>query len=588
MIPGRYMRVEGIPLTSNGKVDRKQLPLPSEENIPENYEEPQGETAVKLSEIWKELLGYRRIGMGDDLLELGAHSLTIGAFVNRVHRELNVVMGLREVFENPTLRSITELVERSRKQVFRPIEPVAVQEHYALSHAQERLWILHQFEERQTAFNLSAFYSFNGDIDQQAFEDAFAALVERHEILRTVFITVNEEPRQKILPYDKNRFGIKYSKLNHEEEPGIQLRRISAIEGTRYFDFEKGPLYSALMLQQGEQNIAFLFTLHHIIFDGWSATIIRNEFQTLYEAFCAKKQNPLSPLRIQYKDYAAWQNSQQTDEMLKKNHAFWMDSLSGDLPVLKMKTDFPRPEVKTYNGAMIRFIIPENYRQSLIAAGTKNGTSLFITLVAVVKLLLYRYTGQQDLIVGTTVANREHEELENQVGFYVNMLALRTRFRGNESFPAFLAMVNNSVLNAYEHQAYPFDRLIKELNIKRNVDRFPLFDVLVEFAAGAPHSEESALITDGEIHDNIAATQYDLSFRFTDLRDRLLVNLEYNTDLYKEESVWQLQAKFLNILEKIIAGPGIMIDDELLSGDSEQPHVHTEKLKNVFNVSAFD
>ena len=321
---------------------------------------------------------------------------------------------------------------------------------------------------------------------KQALEQAFETLIERHESLRTTFITVDGEPRQRIRSFAESGFKVAEVNLRGDRDGEEKAREYAQQESIRPFDLEQGPLLRCVLLELESDRSLFLFTMHHIISDGWSMGVLIKEVLSLYEAYSSGRSNPLLPLRIQYKDYTYWQNSQLTGEGLQVHRDYWLNQLLGDLPVLDLPTDYARPAVKTYNGHSVSYVLEPLLSRKLQDLSNRSGSSLFMTLLAGINVLLYRYTGQEDIILGSPIAGRVHSDLEGQIGFYINMLALRTRLSGDESFEDLLEKVKETSLNAYEHQVYPFDKLVEELDLQRDMSRSAVYD-----AGFTWHSQEN-------------------------------------------------------------------------------------------------
>jgi acyl transferase domain-containing protein/acyl carrier protein len=543
--------------------------------------------AGQLSEIICFFLKCDSIQPDDDFFELGMHSLMGIHVTNKIKYTFGIDIDFDDLFTYSTIKQLAGYLEEQlslrQAPVHSEIPKLPVQEHYALSSAQERLWILQHYEKRLN-YNLGALFGLGSHINMAVFEKTFAALIDRHEILRTIFIEVNDEPRQKILNRNESVFGIEYVDLNENEDIGFQLKQMAANEANRVFDFSAPPLYRAKVFRAGEKNIAFLFTLHHIIFDAWSADILLKEFRMLYDAFDKGVESPLIPLGIQYKDFAAWQNGQLTAGQLMSHKQYWLDKLSGELPVLQLPTDYPRPEIKTYNAGALKFFLSENIKQQLLSFGKSDGGSLFMALVAIVKTLLYRYSAQEDIIVGTTVANRNHPDLENQIGFYVNVLPLRTRFNGYNTFTTLFDKVRKSVLEAFEHQAYPFALLVKDAHDNRDISRSPLFDVLVELAIDMSTPDEREAIARTEVNQQVSSTPYDLSFRFFESSNGIIAQFEYNTDLYAESSIQAIKEQFCSIIQSVASNPQITLNDVGLIDQKHEAFANSEKIKELFQI----
>ncbi|WP_298734484.1 amino acid adenylation domain-containing protein [uncultured Chitinophaga sp.] len=437
------------------------------------------------------------------------------------------------------------------------IAPAPVSEAYVLSSSQRRLWVLSQFENGSLAYNIPAVFEFDGMLDMGALSAAFDALIERHESLRTVFRTsADGAVRQYILPAAALGFRIGYHDFTTKDQD--RLREVIQSNLSQSFDLATGPLLKADLYQTGLGKWFFSYVMHHIISDGWSMEVLIKELLQLYQAYVQNRYSPLSPLRIHYKDYAVWQQEQLKSADAQRHKAYWLQQFSGELPVLELPADKPRPLVKSHNGASIHRQLEAAITSGLRALCQSSDSTLFMGLLAAVKVLLYRYTGQEDIIIGSPVAGREHSDLEDQIGFYVNTLALRTQFSGTDSFQQLLSRIKQVTLDAYEHQSYPFDALVEELDLQRDLSRSVLFDVMLVLQ----HQSSSALVEKG-LHglqiracDELPQTaKFDLQFSFVETGDQLALHLNYNTDIYHEAAITQLLTHFEQLLSAIVAAP---------------------------------
>ncbi|HYF30282.1 MAG TPA: non-ribosomal peptide synthase/polyketide synthase [Chitinophagaceae bacterium] len=559
MVPAWLLQIESMPLTPNGKVDKKALPQADGRPVVE-YIPPRTTIEKQLAAIWQEVLNCERVGMADHFFDMGGHSLKAVQVMTKIYKELSVKLGLNDLFTHPVLADLAALVTNSRREAYKPIERVEEQDTYAVSHSQRRLWVLNQFEEVAAAYNIPMTYSFTGELDTNALTLAFETLVQRHESLRTVFEMVDGEPRQRILTYEQSGFAVEYADLRNEEDPKKAAQAVMQSAAVEPFDLQHGPLLRVKLLHIQDDEYKFLLNIHHIVSDGWSNNVLIQDVLALYEAYHNNKEANLPPLIIQYKDYAAWQLQELSGDNLVAHQQYWLDKLSGELPVLQLAGDKPRPAVKTYNGKEWGVKLPAQYREQFLAMVREQDATLFMGSVALVKLLLYRYTGQQDIIVGSPVAGREHPDLEFQIGFYVNTLALRTQLDANDNFRQLLQRVKETSLGGFEHQVYPFDRLVEDLNLPRDMSRSPLFDVMVTFTnhvAGSKNDTEAMSEVDVSNDDSVTLpiSKFDLTFNFTEHADGILLCIEYNTDIYTDERIEQMGGHVQRLLDAIFAEP---------------------------------
>jgi len=559
MVPAYMLQLEALPLLPNGKVNRKALPAPGVAELTgaTTYIAPRNATEEQLLQIWQQVLGRERISVKDNFFELGGHSLKATRLASQIYKTFEVKVSLKDLFTHPVLLDQALLIASARQQAYNVIPVAGVQQDYVLSSAQRRLWVLSRFDESNVAYNMPGVFEFEGALDIPALTYAFNALIERHEALRTiVYETSTGEVRQRILPPAAVGFKIDIHDVRSDNRNTLgQLIQNSLLQP---FNLSVGPLLRVSLYHTGEHSWVFSYVMHHIISDGWSMEVLISELLALYDAYAAGNEPTLSPLRIQYKDYAVWQQQQMKEPISLTHRDYWLEQLSGELPVLELPTDKRRPAVKTYNGAGLSRQIDTTLTSGLKRICQSSGSTLFMGLLATVNTLLYHYTGQEDIIVGSPVAGREHSDLEGQIGFYVNTLALRSQFAGTDSFSSLLNYIKQMTLDAYEHQAYPFDTLVEELSLKRDLSRSALFDVMVVLQ----HQSGISLIENATNTLKIkpyagmqAASKFDLQFTFTENEEQLKLYINYNSDLFVEDTISQLLHHLEQLLAAIIQNP---------------------------------
>jgi amino acid adenylation domain-containing protein/non-ribosomal peptide synthase protein (TIGR01720 family)/FkbM family methyltransferase len=578
MIPSVYKLVKEIPVTIQGKVNKKILETLDDLSllgIQSTITLPGNDTEERLCRIWKEILEKERISVNDDFFEIGGHSLKATQLASRIYIEFNVKLELSSIFNTPTIEGIARIINSSEYVKYEEIESGEVQPYYELSHAQKRLWLLEQTEKGNVAYNMPSVYELNGSLDIPALEKAFNTLIERHYSLRTVFVTVNGEVKQKVNDVKLSENILEYIDLRTLNNQAVVTDRYVKQEVNIPFDLEAGPLIRTKLLHLDDEHFIFLFTMHHIIADGWSMSVMTNEIFTLYNAYKEGKPNPLQPLRIQYTDFSTWQNKQLDDEKIKKYQSYWWEQFNGAIPVLEMPTDYERPSLKTYNGDTISFMLNEALSRQLITMNQRYGVSLFMTLLASIKILLYKYSGQNDIIVGTPIAGREHPDLENQIGFYLNTLAIRTRINGSMRYRDYLDKVKSTTLDAYKYQLYPFDRLIDDLNLDMDRSRSPLFDVMLvlqnsEFKEKSIEDIQGIRISTYNQDIGLTSSKFDLTFTFKELNKNIFGSINFNTNLFKTESIENMRNDFLKLLSIVAENDEIIISDIELLSDTEK------------------
>lgn len=552
ILPAYYVHMEEFPLTINGKIDKRKLPQPEAFIIDEATYEPVLEgMEEQLESIWKEILRLKKIGRKAVFFKIGGTSIKAIQMISRIAREMDISLKVSEIFGNPTIEKLAAFIKSASHQPLKEISPIPLREYYDVSHAQKRLWILDQLEQSQHVYNMTSAYSLQGDLDRRALDLAYQKLISRHEILRTTFRTVDGIPWQYVSDIERSGLLIEVRDFS-DNKNGIN--KAIAEEGKRSFNLAEGPLIRAILFKTGEHSHIFVLTMHHIISDGWSMEVMLHEIITCYNAFLQDK-NPLLPeLRIQYKDYAAWQNTMLTADA-GIHRQFWINEFKDGVPVLELPTDFPRPAIKTYNGAKVHGVLPAELTRQLHAFNQKQGVSSFVSLMAAVNALLYRYTGQTDIVLGSPIAGRDHADLEDQIGFYVNTLALRNTWDESVNFKALVESTKTKVYEAYNHQLYPFDVLVDELDLSREMSRSPLFDVMVVLQNINLHSVSRKSMKKLKVDEwpiPGETSKFDLNFNFSDNDQELNLNLEYNKDLFSESTARQIVQHFISILQAAI------------------------------------
>ena len=488
MIPATFVTLDALPLTANGKIDRKALPAPDlDAQIARGYVAPRNAAEAALCRIFAEVLGLDRVGVEDDFFELGGHSLLAVQLVSRIWREFERQLPLRSLFASPRIAALATQIEADAdagEAALPDIRPASRAEALPLSFAQQRLWFLDQLQPGDAAYNIPAALRVIGEFDVAAFAFAVNEIVRRHEALRTTFVLRDGVPAQVIAPALEIATPVVDLGGLDPELREAEARRFAQEEARRPFDLASGPLLRVATLDlgvrpsTGERERVVLFTLHHIVSDGWSSDVLIREFVALYEAFAAGRPSPLPDLAVQYADYAVWQRDWLQGEVLDRQLAYWREKLADAPPTLDLPTDRPRPARQDHAGATHGFMVSRDVTERLAGLGRAEGATLFMTLLAAFQLLLSRYSGQQDVSVGAPVANRRRLELEALIGFFVNTLVMRTDVSGDPSFRGLLARVRETALGAQAHQDLPFERLVEELQPTRDMSRDPLFQVM--------------------------------------------------------------------------------------------------------------
>ncbi|HRI35132.1 MAG TPA: condensation domain-containing protein, partial [Saprospiraceae bacterium] len=449
--------------------------------------------------------------------------------------------------------------QSSTKSEFIHIEKVKVQKNYPISHAQRRLWVLSQFEGVSSAYNLPDSTYLNNNVDVEKFKRAIDAVVDRHEILRTVFKEDGSgEVRQWVLSKEDLGFKIDYKDFRKENNKEEKLNNYVAEDSYEAFDLGNGPLLRASLLHVEDEAYIFYYNMHHIISDGWSMEVLTKDVFSFYEAYKENREPQLRPLRIQYKDYSAWQLQQIEEESFKGHKSFWLDSLKGELPLINLPAAKPRPRIKNNKGFGLSTYLDSEATNKLKKYTQEKGGSLFMTLLAAWNVLIYRYTSQTDIIIGTPVAGREHTDLEDQIGFYVNMLALRNSINPDQDFNSFYKTLKDTTLKSYSHQLYPFDKLVEELNIQRDTSRSAVFDISITYHNISEVQKIATL--DAKVIDKITLTgptkvKFDMELHFREVGNYVSFTLLYNEDIYESEMVQGLMKHYKQLVKELLENP---------------------------------
>ena len=463
---------------------------------------------------------------------------------------------------------------------FDEIRPVEEKSNYPLSSAQRRLWVSSQFEGGSEAYNIPLRLELNGYYDIDSFSRSIKAVIVRHEILRTVFKEDDDgEIRQWILTKEELDFSMDYQDFREKENKEVLVRDYIKEDSYKVFDLEKGPLLRVALLHSGEDQYVFYLNMHHIISDVWSLEVLAKDIMAYYQAYKENKEPNLAKLRIQYKDYTVWQLGQLELESFKIHRDYWIDQFSGELPIFELPTTKQRPLSKTYAGHILGSYIGKTYSLKLKEYTQSNGGTLFMALLASLKALFHRYTGQEDFIIGSPVAGRDHVDLEDQIGFYINTLALRNQVKGAENFDELFTKVKESTLSAYSHQWYPFDRLVEELDIKRDASRSAIFDVAVTLQNISNNSNGFKVVEDDIdkiIDHGSGVSKFDINFVLQEVGNCISFIVTYNTDVYEKELIEQFIIHYKNMLHGILDCPNEQIGKiNYLTEQEEHKLLHT-------------
>ncbi|MEW5929830.1 MAG: amino acid adenylation domain-containing protein, partial [Gemmatimonadota bacterium] len=558
MVPAAVVPLEAFPLTAHGKTDRRALLALAEPGSAAAYVAPRTAAEERMAAIWAEVLGTGRVGVHDDFFALGGHSLLAMRIVSRAREALGVEVPVRALFEAPTVAGLAERVAGAAPEDARPIPRRAGGGPAPLSFAQQRLWFIHRLEPESPAYNMPFPLRLRGRLDAAALRRALAEIVRRHETLRTTFVAEEGEPVQRVRPAGPVRLPLADLSGLPPERAEAEALRLAREEALRPFDLERGPLLRAALLRLDGAEHAALFTLHHVVGDGWSMEVLVRELAALYAAFSRGEPSPLPELPVQYADFAVWQRAQLAGETLESQLRWWRERLAGAPPLLELPTDRPRSSAAGARGAHRPLVLPPGTVRALRGVAGREGATMFMTLLAAWQCLLARWSGQDDVVVGTPIAGRTRRELEPLIGFFVNTLVLRADLSGDPSFRALLGRVRDGVLGAFAHQELPFERLVEELAPERSLAHTPLFQALFAYrsAAGAggalrlPDLELAPLAGGGA-----EVAKFDLDLTLEEAGEELAGGLAYRAELFEAATAERMLGHFRALVEAVAAHP---------------------------------
>jgi amino acid adenylation domain-containing protein len=581
MIPSSFIFLDSFPITPNGKIDRKALPEPNKARplLDVQFIEPTGAIEEVLASIWRDVLEIDEIGTQDNFFDIGGNSLTAMQVVAQVENQFQISLSLQRFFECPTIASFAHDVISAAPAVTKvgevAVGPLGRKDNLPLSSGQQRLWFLDQWEPGNIAYNVCEAHRVRGRPDSALLEQSLNAVIERHEILRTRFVGVNGDPVQKVAPAVYLEVAKRDLGEVSEVERDECIRALAREEGRRPFDLSSGPLLRATLVRFADNDYLLLFILHQIICDGWSMQIFLREFWSFYEAFSRRSVPCLSPLPLQYADFALWQQTLLKDD-LKTDLLFWKMQLAGNSSVLNLPADHPRPKFRSFRGGKVFFTVSQSLTSSLNMLSRREGVTLFMTSLASFQALLFRFTGDPDVAVGFPIADRNWSGTSKLIGFFVNTVVARTDLSGEPTFRALLARVRRVCFDAFSHQRLPFERLVQELQLKRDSSHNPLFQVMFAF-----HNiplfklDVPDLRTTPEPVDSGTA-KFDLTLSLIE-RDKQLVGFfEYSKDLFERATIERIAGNFQTLLESLVSAPDAVISTVPLIG-SDESHQLTVK-----------
>ncbi|MEH1781195.1 MAG: amino acid adenylation domain-containing protein [Nostoc sp.] len=579
MIPSHFVVLESLPLNSNGKVDRKALPQPEIRSLDLfNFVAPRTSIEEMLADIWAKTLGVDEVGIYDNFFELGGHSLLAAQIINQVRVSLGVELPFARLLEFPTVAGLAKVVgealQKEQPAQGISLQPISRNQTIPLSFSQEQLWFLAQLSPDTPVYNEPCTIYLKGAIDVDSLEKALNEIIKRHESLRSRFIEIDGQPVMVIDPPFTFNLAVVDLKDIPEDQRDAEALRLAKIEAQQPFYLTCGHLLRATLMQLACEDYKLFLTFHHIIIDGVSlSNILLPELAALYQAFSTKQPSPLAELPIQYADFAVWQRQWLTQEILKSQLDFWKQQLA-DLPVLQLPLDRPRSTKQTFQGATQYFTLSKDLTQALKTLSQQEGVTLYMTLLAAFKTLLYRYTGQDDIVVGTVSARRNQSEIERLIGYFLNTLVLRTDLSGSPSFRQMLERVRSVTLKAYAHEDLPYQKLVETLQPERNLSQNPLFQVAFVLDPPVPSLNVDWTMSLLDIQTDTA--KFDLTLEIHSRPEGIIGRLEHNTDLFDASTISRMIGHLQTILSGIVANPQQPISELPLLTEQERHQLLAE------------
>jgi amino acid adenylation domain-containing protein len=582
MVPSNWVLLDQLPLTPNGKVDRQALPEPGRARLDTGQSLVVPQTLIEevLATIWKQVLRLDLIGRDDNFFWLGGHSLLATQIVSRVRESFHVDLPVRSIFESPTLVELSERIEATMRSGTGLIAPPLRRlpdngQLLPLSYAQQRLWLVDQLTPGSNAYNIPAEMYIKADVNVGALEQALSEVVRRHEALRTTFFVSGGQPAQRISPLTTLRLALVDLRSLDENEREAEADRLRQEDALKPFDLANGPLLRATLIRVSKEQYLLLMNMHHIVSDAWSMGVMLHEMQTLYEAFSQGLSSPLPEPEIQYSDYARWQREWLQGDVLQQEVNYWKQQLDGAPTLLELDTNQPRQLTRRLASARCLVSLSEKLSTALREFSRQEGTTLFMTLMAGFHALLRRYTGQNDILVGTPIAGRSHVELEPLIGFLVNMIPIRTSFTDSLTFRDLVKQVRESSFAAYTHQDLPFDKLVEELQPKRAQGRNPIFQAILAFENAAPEMEIATVNLPVGVPVN-ADIKFDLEVHLSDTAEGVKGAFVYSPDLFEPTLIARMVDHFERLFEKTMGNPDKQLSALSLLDEAEYRQVVEE------------
>ncbi|MEH1860991.1 MAG: amino acid adenylation domain-containing protein [Nostoc sp.] len=558
MVPSAIVILEALPLTSNGKLDRRALPAPDlHSQLSDKYVAPRNSIEEILSGIWVQVLKVEQVGIHDNFFELGGHSLLATQIISRIPEAFGTSLPLRSLFKSPTVAQLSEVIsselQTGSSLVLPAILPVSTRLDIPLSWAQERLWFLHYLEGESGAYTIPYAVRLEGNINVKALSGAIEAMVRRHEVLRTRFEIKDDKPVQVIDP--NIDITLPVVDLQNVADPWKQVEQLAIKEAYKPFDLARDPMLRVKMWQVAQQEYVLLLVIHHIAADGWSIGVLIRELSAHYRAISTGSSVELPELSVQYADFTVWQRQWLTNQVLERQLSYWKQELAGAPPLLELPTDRPRPAIQTFQGGIERFQIDASLTSMLRKISQESGSTLFMTLLAAFVVLMSRYSGQKDLVIGSPIANRNRKEIEELIGFFVNILPLRFDLSRELTFADLLTQVQQVTQNAYEHQDLPFEILVEQLQPERKLNRNPLVQVVFVLQNAPSSGWDLPGLSVEKMPWGLDAARFDIELNFWETQSVLEGYCCYSSDLFDGSTIARMMQHFQNLLEAIAPNP---------------------------------
>jgi len=552
MVPTYFVAVEKIPLTANGKIDREALPEPGIGSTGVGYRASRDAVEGQLVQIWSDLLKIDPgcIGIDNDFFQVGGHSLKATILITKIHKVFHTRVPLQEIFKTPTIKGIADYIKKSGKDIFYSIKPVEKREYYRLSSAQNRLYASQQMDLNATNYNSLLPVLLEGEPDLRRLQEVFRALTRRHESLRTSFEIINGQPGQMI----RESVNVVMAQYRMTGEQTMEFIRESF---EKPFNLAGVPLFRVAVIKVAQGRHIMVLHLHHIISDGTSMGILMKEFMQLYEG------ESLPPLRIRYVDYCQWQGGKGQKQWVKKQEQYWQGQFETGFPVLNLPTDFPRSSLPSFAGGSTRFRIDSQKTREIKKLTSQEDLTMYMLMLAVFNVFLFKITGQEDILVGTPVANRQHVDLQFIVGMLVNMLVMRNFPKKNQTFRSFLKEVKKRTLQAFENQDYKLEDLMDRVIKEKDPGRHSLFDVSFSWQNMEIPKIEISGLRMSSMDYTIKSTRFDLVFVAHEHEETKQINVivEYSSGLFKEETIRMFIKNFNEVIEAVLEDVDILLKD---------------------------